>query len=188
MRTTGCRKRNQPRRPPGRLGTICAPSILKGSKLALSVSLLLPPACWRRPVAALWCDSRVKVDGELPAGTVRQPTTTERNHGQLGTAPMNILDFAQLVLERFSFRGLFARRHLADGGDCQQRPFLPASRADGFLPGTTIDHRGRANASKHLCIIGCTLDSDKGAANDSPGTRPFQGGESQWPSQWPPRC
>jgi hypothetical protein len=52
----------------------------------------------------------------------------------------------------------------------------------------TAGTRSRANASKPLCIIGCTVDYDKGAANDSPGTRPFHGGESPWPNQWSLRC
>ena len=31
----------------------------------------------------------------------------------------------------------------------------------------------RANAPKRPCIIGCSVVTDKGLANDSPGTRPF---------------
>ena len=45
----------------------------------------------------------------------------------------------------------------------------------------------RAIASKRLSIIGCSVVGDKVSAKDSPGTRPFHGGESACRSLWGPR-
>ncbi len=46
----------------------------------------------------------------------------------------------------------------------------------------------RANASKRLCIIGCSVVWDKGLANDSPRSRPSHGGESACRSPAPVPC